>query len=467
MNKSRILIVDDESGIRSQIAGLLEDEGYETLEAKNSTEAYACLSEKAPDIILLDIWLQESTDDGLVILDRVVREYPNIPVIMISGHGTIETAVMAIRAGAYDFIEKPFEAERLLLMISRASDAASLRKENYALRLKSQGPTNLIGQSAAMLSVRQTIERVATGDSRVLIAGAAGTGKEVAARLIHRLSRWAEHPFIILNASDLTVETLQDKLVGTNEKPVIGSIVLDEVADMSLDVQNALVQILQKQLSGQTEPSDVQSRIIAITSRNLHDEMAAGKFRQDLYYRLSVVPIHIPSLAERRDDIPLIANHFMNQISREQASQPRALSEQASALLQAYEWPGNIRQLKNIMEQILIMTDSDLVQAEDIPSEIIRSVRSDSHISNDGDSEKINWLSMSLREARESFEKKYLSSQIKRFGGNVSKTADFVGMERSALHRKLKALGIQTISGQDSAKDRQGCAEEELSHATQ
>ncbi len=444
--KADILIVDDEADIRKLIRGILEDEGYATRSAPGAKEAYGEISKNRPDLIVLDIWLQGSEHDGLQILAKVKADHPHIPILMISGHGTIETAVSSIKQGAYDFIEKPFKSDRLLLMIRRALETAELRRENAALKSKNEKLWDLVGHSPATEELRRVIERVAPTNSRVLVTGEAGAGKEVVARNIHKFSGRAGKPFLVLNCATLGPERLEDELFGAGtaqgalEQADGGTLLLDEVADMPLETQGKIVRVLQEQnFSRGTEKIEVDVRIIASTSRDLEAAIEAGKFRQDLYYRLNVVPVRTPSLRERREDIAELAAFFADEISKQSGIAPRVFGESALAVMRAYGWPGNIRQLRNIVEWALIMRGGDAqkeIARENLPPEI-----SGVSVSADG-SNNAELMGLPLREARELFERDYLQAQIERFGGNVSKTAEFVGMERSALHRKLKSLQL-------------------------
>ncbi|BBK42917.1 sigma-54-dependent Fis family transcriptional regulator [Allostella vacuolata] len=452
-----ILIVDDEADIRMLIAGVLRDEGYATREAGDSRAALAAVRARRPNLVILDIWLQGSELDGMGILDVLRREHPNLPVLMISGHGTIETAVSAIKLGAYDFVEKPFKTDRLLVLIERAVEAARLRRENEELRLRTGGAVELVGTSSAIGQIRQAIERVSPTGSRVLVTGPAGAGKEVVARLIHNQSRRADGPFVVLNCATMRPERLEVELfgtegadgadgrrkVGTFELAHGGTLFLDEVADMPLETQGKIVRALQDQtferVGGSTRV-EVDVRVIASTNRDLTAEMAAGRFREDLFYRLNVVPIRVPSLRERREDIPVLARHFMARSAETSGLPPRVLGEDALAALQAYDWPGNVRQLRNVVDWLLIMAPGDgreAIRADMLPSEIGSTTPAVLRWDKAGEI-----MTLPLREAREVFERQYLLAQLTRFGGNISRTASFVGMERSALHRKLKSLGV-------------------------
>ncbi len=453
-----ILIVDDEADIRMLIAGILEDEGYSTREASNSDEALRELQARRPNLVIQDIWLQGSKLDGLEVLGEIKRDHPMVPVVMISGHGTIDTAVSAIKEGAYDFIEKPFKTDRLLLIVERAIEAARLRRENEELRLRSGTENDLLGNSASIAAVRQAIERVGPTGSRILITGPAGAGKEVVARQIHAKSRRAEGPLIIINCAAMHPERMESELfgiesgagetttprkIGTFEQAHGGTLLLDEVADMPMETQGKIVRVLQDQtferVGGRSLVS-VDVRVIATTNRDLKAEIAAGRFREDLFYRLNVVPIKVPALRERRDDIPFLATHFMARAAQLAGAPVRPLGEDALVALQAYDWPGNVRQLRNVMDWVLIMSGADTrdpVRADMLPPEIGAITPDVLRWEKSGEI-----MTLPLREARELFEREYLLAQINRFGGNVSRTASFVGMERSALHRKLKLLGL-------------------------
>jgi two-component system nitrogen regulation response regulator NtrX len=451
-----ILIVDDEADIRMLIAGLLKDEGYDTREAADSTETLMELRARLPTLIILDIWLQNSELDGIEILRQLRNDMPSVPVVMISGHGTIETAVEAIKIGAYDFIEKPFKSDRLVLIVQRAIETALLRRENEELRLRAGGEIDLVGVSVAASQLRQQIDRVAPTGSRVLISGAPGVGKEVVGRLLHAHSRRSSGPFVAVNCATMHPDRLELELfgsesavdgaprkVGTFERAHGGTLFLDEVADMPIETQGKIVRVLQEQMFervGGSHRVEVDVRVVAATNRDLAAEIAAGRFREDLYYRLSVVPIRVPALRERREDIPLLARHFMERGGEAARLPPREIGEDAFAALQAYPWPGNVRQLRNVIDWLLIMAPGDPrepVHADMLPNDI--TAIAPTVVKWDKGSEI---MTLPLRDAREVFEREYLIAQVTRFGGNISRTANFVGMERSALHRKLKSLGV-------------------------
>lgn len=466
-----ILVVDDQDDIRMLVRGVLGDEGYMTREAADSQTAEKMFAEKKPDMVILDIWLENSALDGMELLKKFAKSHPDVPVIMISGHSNIETAVSAIRIGAYDFIEKPFKSDKLLVLVARALEAAQLRRENLELRLKASGyVSELHGVSHAIHQARQAIERVCASNSRVLITGEAGTGKDVAARMIHARSKRADKNYVVLNCAVQAPDRIELELFGAEgggqgrtqgalEKANGGTLFLDEVADMPAETQSRIVRVLQDQCFNRTssgERVEIDVRIIASSNQDLRELIMAGKFRQDLYYRLNVVPIAMPPLRERLEDIPVLAKFFMEQAARNAHVTPRTLAIDALALMQSYEWPGNVRQLKNVIEWILIMAPgqpSDPVTADMLPPDLkqkaVEMIRGN---------DVVELMAKPLREAREIFEREYLFSQVNRFGGNISRTAIFIGMERSALHRKLKLLGIQTNdkNGLDGDKAAEG-----------
>src|SRR5579875_946022 len=455
-----ILIVDDEPDIRLLIEGILRDEGYETRQAGDSDAALAAFRARRPSLAILDVWLQGSRLDGLGILSAFHREEPQVPVVMISGHGTIEMAVQAIQHGAYDFIEKPFEADRLLLCLRRALEAAALARENAELRLRAGPETSLTGSSGAITAVRSQIERVAPTGSRVLIQGPAGSGKEVAARSIHARSRRAEGPFVVLNCATLAPQRFEEELFGIEagsdptaqprragvlERAHGGTLLLDEVSDMPLETQGKIVRALQDQTFeriGGSARVKVDVRVLATTNRDLQAEIAGGRFREDLFYRLAVVPLRMPALKERREDIPALARHFLDRSAENAGIPSRELSTDALTVLQSYEWPGNVRQLRNVMDWVMIMAPGgpqDPIRADMLPPEIVQGAPALLNFDPSADV-----MALPLREARDLFETQYLQAQLLRFGGNISRTAGFVGMERSALHRKLKQLGVNS-----------------------
>ena len=455
---SEILIVDDETDIRELISGILEDEGYETRVARDSDTALAAIEERRPSLVVLDIWLQGSRLDGLEVLNVVHEAHPDLPVVIISGHGNIETAVAAIKQGAYDYIEKPFKADRLVLVVNRALENTRLRRENETLRRAAGQDIDMIGRSAAVRQLRQSLEKVAPTNSRVLISGPLGSGKETAARMLHAFSHRSGGPFVIINAATLAPERVEHELfgveegagniqkVGAFEEAHGGTLFIDEVADMPRETQGKILRVLVDQTFqrvGGDKRVRVDVRIVSSSSRNLEYEIRESRFREDLYHRLNVVPVDIPPLSERREDIPDLIKHFMCLFSDTSGLPPRELRQDAIATLQAHDWPGNIRQLRNNIERIMILAKGEAsspVTADMLPPEVGES--SPSMVNGSGGEQL---MALSLRDAREVFEREYLVAQVGRFGGNISKTAAFVGMERSALHRKLKLLGVQNV----------------------
>ncbi len=452
---SDILVVDDEQDIRDIVSGILSDEGHDTRTAFDSDSALAAISDRVPRLIFLDIWMQGSKLDGLALLDEIKLRHPDLPVVMISGHGNVETAVSAIRRGAYDFIEKPFKADRLILIAERALENSKLRKEVTELKKRSGDSIDLIGTSVAVSQLRQTIEKVAPTNSRIMILGPSGAGKELVARLIHRKSNRAAGPFVALNAATITPDRMEMALFGTEggpgqprrtgalEEAHKGVLYLDEVGEMPRETQSKILRVLvdqQFERVGGSKRVKVDVRILSSTAYNLESMIAEGLFREDLYHRLAVVPVRVPALSERREDIPFLVDMYLRQISEQAGIRPRKIGDDALAVLQSHDWPGNIRQLRNNIERLLILARTDgpdsPITAEMLPTDIGDllpkvSTQGDQHI-----------MTLPLREARELFERDYLIAQINRFGGNISRTAEFVGMERSALHRKLKSLGV-------------------------
>lgn len=447
-----ILIVDDEKDIRDLVAGVLSDEGYECRTAGDSLSALNAIDERRPSLVLLDVWLHGSPMDGLEVLDAIKVREPELPVIIFSGHGNIDTAVSAIGRGAMDFIEKPFEAERLLLLVGRATETEQLRRQNA--RLKEQTPVwnEFTGSSTAINQVRATLKRISNTGSRLLISGPAGAGKEVAARLLHDWSPRAANPFVVVNSARITPERFEQELFGEEAEGKLiragllemadgGTLYLDEVADMPLSTQARILRVLTDQAFvrvGGNRQIRVDVRVVSSTSRDLEAEIVEKRFREDLFYRLNVVPVRIPSLSERREDIPSLVEHFFARYATDQGIAPPEVSIEAMAALQSYEWPGNVRQLRNVIERTVILTPRDKIariEADMLPPELGNSRLS-------GDSGISTLMGVPLREARENFEREYLKVQIRRFSGNISRTATFIGMERSALHRKLKLLGM-------------------------
>lgn len=451
-----ILIVDDEADIRELVSGILEDEGFQTRTARDSDQALQEVTNRRPSMVFLDIWLQGSRLDGLQVLEHIKHDHPDVPVVMISGHGNIETAVAAIKRGAYDFIEKPFKADRLILVATRALETSRLKREVKELKQHVPSSGTMIGRSACMNQLRQTIDRAAKTNSRIMIVGPSGGGKELAARTLHNTSGRASGPFIVINAAAITPERMEVELFGVEgsngeqqhkagalEEAHGGTLFIDEVADMPRETQNKILRVLVDQTfqrSGGTTKVQVDVRIVSSTSRNLEVEIAEGRFREDLYHRLSVVPIRVPPLSERREDIPELVDYFMEQISLSTGLPRRQIGEDAMAVLQSHVWPGNVRQLRNNVERVMILAGGEpeaTITASMLPQDVGSMIPA-MPTGNNGE----HIMGLPLREAREVFERDYLIAQISRFSGNISRTAEFVGMERSALHRKLKALGV-------------------------
>ncbi|CAN7431211.1 sigma-54 dependent transcriptional regulator [Rhizobium sp. LjRoot30] len=452
---SDILVVDDEEDIREIVSGILSDEGHETRTAYDSDSALAAISDRVPRLVFLDIWMQGSKLDGLSLLDEIKSRHPDLPVVMISGHGNIETAVSAIRRGAFDFIEKPFKSDRLILIAERALETSKLKREVTELKKRTGDAVELIGTSVAVSQLRQTIDKTAPTNSRIMILGPSGSGKELVARMLHKKSARASGPFVALNAATITPDRMEIALFGTEGSPgqarKIGALeeahrgilYLDEIGEMPRETQNKILRVLvdqQFERVGGSKRVKVDVRVISSTAYNLESLIAEGSFREDLYHRLAVVPVRVPALAERREDIPFLVDMFMRQISEQAGIRARKIGDDAMAVLQAHDWPGNIRQLRNNIERLMILARTDgpdsAITADMLPTDLGDmlpkvSTKGDYHI-----------MTLPLREAREMFERDYLIAQINRFGGNISRTAEFVGMERSALHRKLKSLGV-------------------------
>jgi two-component system nitrogen regulation response regulator NtrX len=452
---SDILIVDDEADIRDLVAGILNDEGFTTRTARDSDSALAEIANRRPHLVFLDIWLQGSKLDGLQLLEQIKRDHSDLPIVMISGHGNIETAVAAIKRGAYDFIEKPFKSDRLILVATRALETSRLKREVKELKQLAPTASVMTGRSACMNQLRQTIERAAKANSRILIVGPSGAGKELAARTLHLASGRADGPFVVINAAAITSERMEIELFGVEpngehprktgalEEAHGGTLFIDEIGDMPRETQNKILRVLVDQTfqrQGGTTKVNVDVRIISSTARNLEEEIASGRFREDLYHRLSVVPIRVPPLSERREDIPELIDYFMDQISAATGLPKRQIGQDAMAVLQSHVWPGNVRQLRNNVERVMILASGGpevIITADMLPQDVGSMVPA-MPTSNNGE----HIMGLPLREAREVFERDYLMAQISRFSGNISRTAEFVGMERSALHRKLKALGV-------------------------
>ncbi|WP_416879099.1 sigma-54-dependent transcriptional regulator [Litorimonas sp.] len=461
--KNDILIVEDESDIREMIAGILDDEGHVTRQTGTSEAALDAVKKRQPSLVVLDVWLKGSGMDGIELLDKLKASYPNLPVIIISGHGTVETAVSAIRKGAYDYIVKPFKSEKLIVTVSRALENARLRQENEDLKGRAQTDTKLVGTSTLVQQLRSKIERIAATNSRVLISGPSGSGKELIARLLHSQSKRAEGPFKAVNAASMVPERVEEELFGVeNEDGTVvktglleaahnGTLYLDEVADMPAETQGKLLRLLVEQRFhrlGGSQDVQVDVRVITSSSQDLLTDVESGNFREDLFHRLNVMPLEAPSLSERREDIPLLVEHFISQLAASTGLPAREIGADAMAALQAHDWPGNVRQLRNNVERLLILATGEPGQPitlATLPPEV-SVVRSSG-----GAAESEKMISMPLRDAREHFEREYLQAQIDRFDGNISRTASFVGMERSALHRKLKSLGLGANGREDAS----------------
>lgn len=451
-----ILIVDDEADIRDVISDLLKDEGYQTRCAEDGEKAIELVKQRRPNLVILDIWLGNSRFDGIKALEILHNDCPNLPIVMMSGHGNIETAVNAIKMGAYDYIEKPFKADRLLFVIKRALEISELRRENQQLKQRVGSDVNLIGESGYINNLKNTIEKIAGSNGRVFITGPTGAGKETIARRIHSLSpRAATGPFVVLNCATINADLFDEELFGREvdgrvvkhgllEQAQGGTIMLDEIADIPAASQSKLARIIQENFMrrvGSDKPIEIDVRIISTTSKDIAELVKRGQFREDLYYRLNVVPIKVAALSERKEDIPALAEQFLGDYSKKHGCAKKHLTDEAIMVLKAHDWPGNIRQLRNLIEWVMIMSAERTelaITADMFPPEI----RSSSVAGPDIDS-SFELLQLPLREARDFFEKKYLLSQVSRFSGNVSQTATFIGMERSALHRKLRSLGLR------------------------
>ena len=452
---SSILIVDDEKDIRELIGDILKDEGYAIRLAGNSDDCMAEINAELPSLMILDIWLKDSRMDGIDILKTVKRDNPDVPVVIISGHGNIEIAVAAIKQGAYDFIEKPFNIDQLMVVVARAMETSRLRRENAELRRRDVTASDMLGSSPSFKGLKSQLEKVTKSNGRVMLTGPAGSGKELAARYIHGNSNRATAPFVSVSSATIEPDRMEEVLFGREtaergvEKGLLeqahgGVVYFDEVADMPLGTQSKILRVLTEQQFSRVGGADkvrVDLRVISSTSRDLRQEIGASRFRQELYDRLNVVPIHVPSLEDRREDIPELTRHFIDMFHRTQGLPLRVLTPEAEAMLQTMHWPGNVRQLRNVIERVLILGDSSgPVTASELPGQEVQTDASGRMVLGGG------MATLPLREAREVFEREYLLTQINRFGGNISRTAGFVGMERSALHRKLKSLGVVSSS---------------------
>ncbi|MDX2049816.1 MAG: sigma-54 dependent transcriptional regulator [Rickettsiaceae bacterium] len=477
--KMDILVVDDEADIRSLVCDILKSEGFTTRSSANSQQAFNAISEKVPNAIILDIWLQGSDLDGLGILELVKKRYPLMPVIVISGHGTIETAVTSIKMGAYDYIEKPFTHEKLMIVLKRACEVAKLKRENIDLKAKVVDKTEMIGNSTAASRLKAEIERAASSSGRVLIYGEPGSGKELTARLLHKKSKRVHSPFVVFCPTGLSNDKIMQELFGEPstsdvssgfakrnsilEAANTGTLFIDEITDLTLEAQSRFLKFIQSQIYEKPLTSkkiQLDIRVVAATSKDIESLVMQDKFRADLYHRLKVMFLKVPSLSERKEDVQPIVEYFVKQLVKYSGLRERVFSEEAIASLQAYNWPGNIRQLRNVVEWTLIMNPENNshrtpIKADMLPSDITNSFISINHADSG-----LDMMSMPLREAREVFERQYLTAQMSRFNNNISKTSSFVGMERSALHRKLKILSIHSGSGRKHDEHYQELEEE-------
>ncbi len=451
MPKETVLIVDDESGIRESLSGILEDEGYIVETASSGEEAIEAFNEHKPDIVFLDVWLPKM--DGIETLLKIKELDNNVPVVMISGHGNIEVAVRAIKLGAYDFLEKPLSLERVLIVTQRALEFRRIEQENKSLRADSSRKFRLIGDSEKMRLLRQQIEMAAQGNSRVLILGESGTGKEIVARLLHEKSQRAKGPFVEVNCAAIPQELIESELfghekgafTGASERKIgkfeladSGTLFLDEIGDMTLQTQAKVLRVIETQSFqrvGGSKNIKVDVRIISATNKDLLDEVKKGNFREDLYFRLNVIPISVPPLRERRSDIPLLIRHFIELFSIENGIKPKDISPKVVEMFKDHDWPGNIRELKNAVERMMIMTPSDIISESDIYAMNILNPQM-VHREYDYFSFK------TLKDARDAFEKDFIIQKLKENNWNISKTSDAIGIERSNLHKKIKAYGI-------------------------
>jgi len=446
-----ILIVDDEPSIIQSLQGILSDEGFEVITADGGLKALDMIKETIPDIILLDIWMPDM--DGIETLKRIRELYPGLQVIMISGHGTIETAVRATKLGAYDFIEKPLSLEKVLLSINNALNYNRLEAELDLFRERERQKYQITGHSRGIAELREQINIVAPTNAWVLIVGENGTGKELVAHTIHRLSKRKDKPLIEVNCAAIPEDLIESELFG-HEKGAFtgattmkrgkfdqandGTLFLDEIGDMSLKAQSKVLRILQEQRFervGGARTIRVDVRVIAATNKNLEEEIEKGTFRDDLYFRLNVIPIRVPPLRERVDDIPELVGEFLDEFSLDTKKEHKFLTPEALELLRKYSWPGNVRELKNLTERMAIMHPDKVIDEEDIPPPFNTSRSLEGKVE--------SFLSFdTLKEARETFERSFIASKLQEFGGNISRTAEAIGMERSNLHKKIKAYGL-------------------------
>ncbi|MBJ6726898.1 sigma-54-dependent transcriptional regulator [Geomesophilobacter sediminis] len=459
MNET-ILIVDDEEGIRSSLAGILEDEGYRTIAAADGMEALAVCKREIPRLVLLDIWMPRM--DGLQTLQALKERYPELNVIMMSGHGTIETAVKSTKLGAYDFIEKPLSLEKVVVTVENALAMTRLKEENASLRGLVLQSHEMIGSSPAMVKLREQIRMVAPTNASVLITGENGTGKELVARSVHFHSQRREKPFIEINCAAIPEELIESELFGHERGAFTGAVAqkkgkfdqadggtifLDEIGDMSLKTQAKVLRILQErkfERVGGTRTIEVDVRVVAATNKLLEEEIKNGAFREDLFYRLNVVPFKVPSLRDRRDDIPLLVTYFLDTFCRREERELKMIVPEALEALKRYDWPGNVRELKNIVERLVIMTPGGTITVNHLPDYLVNDAGS--RDGNTGRLESVLELS-SLREAREEFEKEFIIQKLEENDWNVSRTAEAIELERSNLHRKIKSYGIDVKKG--------------------
>ena len=450
-----ILVIDDEADIRDLIAGILEDEGHQTRTAHDSESALNEIAERRPALIFLDIWMQGSQLDGLQLLNVIKQKHPNVPVVIISGHGNIETAVHAIKNGAYDYVEKPFKVDRLILVAQRALEASNLKKEVSELKQQVTDMPEIIGESNNINQLKSVIEKVAPTNSRAIIVGPPGAGKNMVAKIIHQKSERRNAPFVVVSAARTPEEQINKKIfgeedqlmnnhkIGAVEEAHNGTLLIEEVGELPKDTQDRILNLLvdeKFQRVGGKNDVKVDVRVLSATSIDLSNKVKNGEFREDLVYRLAVVPIKVPALSERAEDIPKLIDAFQKQIERQTGIKQCNINDEAIEILKTQKWPGNVRQLRNNIERLMILNQNDdrQITAANMPPEI-------TEISEQSARDEV--MSMPLKEARNSFEKEYIEAQLIRFGGNIARTANFVGMERTALHRKIKSLGINASGG--------------------
>jgi two-component system, NtrC family, nitrogen regulation response regulator NtrX len=460
-----ILIVDDEADIRDLVAGILDDEGFSTRTARDSDSALAEIANRRPHLVFLDIWLQGSKLDGLQLLEQIKRDHAEVPVVMISGHGNIETAVAAIKRGAYDFIEKPFKADRLILVATRALETSRLKREVKELKQLAPAASVLTGRSACMNQLRQTIDRAAKANSRILIVGPSGAGKELAARTLHSASSRAEGPFVVINAAAITPESMEIELFGVEqsngeqprkagalEEAHGGTLFIDEIGDMPRETQNKILRVLVDQTfqrAGGTTKVNVDVRIVSSTARNLEEEIAEGRFREDLYYRLSVIPIHLPALRERREDIPLLARSFLDRYSKSMNKKIEAIEPEAMRRLEVYDWPGNVRELENTIERAVALEASPRISAEALPARIrdhyqdaVSNHSANGNGNGSGSGSILPAEGLDLEVYIQKLERSFLLAAMERSGGVRTRAADTLKMSYRSFRHYAKKYGI-------------------------